>query len=97
MVPAWIEGLEQQFGRIPDQKDDWPDGIALVVLQGRIFEISFDFTVEESDKPYHGIGSGSRYAIGAMAAGKSIKKAIQVAAELDLYTGGELKVLKGLK
>lgn len=97
VVPSWVEGLESQFGRIPDQKEDWPDGVALVILQGRIFEIGYDFTVEESDRDFAGIGSGSRYALGAMAVGKSVKKAIEVAAELDLYTGGELKVMKGLK
>lgn len=97
VVPAWVDGLERQFGRIPDQKEDWPDGVAMVILQGRIFQVYFDFTVTESSREFDGIGSGAHYAMGALASGKSVKKAIQVAAELDLYTGGELKVMKGLK
>lgn len=97
VVPAWVEGLERQFGRIPDQKEDWPDGAVLVILQGRIFQIHYDFTVTESLREFMGIGSGSDYALGALATGKSVKRAIEVAAELDLYTGGNLKVLKGLK
>lgn len=97
VVPAWVEGLDKQFGRVPDQKEDWPDGMALIIIKGRIFQCSFDFTIVESDREFRGIGSGSEYAIGAMAVGKSVKKAIEVAAELDLYTGGELKVMKGLK
>lgn len=97
VVPAWIDELKEQFGRVPDQKEEWPDGVALVVLQGRIFEISHDFTVTEAAIDFHGIGSGSDYAMGALAAGKSVEKAIEIAADLDLYTGGELHVLKGVQ
>lgn len=94
VIPAWTSGLSKQFDTIPDQKDDWPDGVALVVLQGRIFKVHFDFTVTEADRDFDGIGSGADYALGALAAGKSVKKALEIAAELDLYTGGELRVEK---
>lgn len=97
VVPAWVEELRDQFGKIPDQKEDWPDGVALVVLSGRIFEVSFDFTVTEAAIDFHGIGSGADYALGALAAGKSVEKALEIASELDLYTGGELHVLKGVR
>lgn len=97
VIPAWVSGLSKQFDKIPDQKEDWPDGVALIVLQGRIFTVHHDFTVTEADREFDGIGSGSDYAIGAMAAGKSVKKALEVAAELDLFTGGDLRVMKGLK
>lgn len=33
----------------------------------------------------------------AIAAGKSVEKALEIAADLDPYTGGELVVKKGLK
>lgn len=97
MVPAWVRGLDNQFDKIPDQKDDWPDGVALVVLQGRIFQVHHDFTVTESARDFDGIGSGSDYALGALASGKSVDKALEIAADLDLWTGGELVVWKGLK
>lgn len=97
VVPAWAENLEKQFKRIPDQKEDWPWGVALVVVGGRIFTVDHDFTVSEEDKGFDGIGSGSGFAMGAMAAGKSVEKALEIAAELDVYTGGKLNVLKGLK
>ena len=97
VVPAWIAGLSKQFDKVPDQKEDWPDGVALVVLQGRIFKVYHDFTVTEADRDFAGIGSGSDYALGALAVGKSVRKSLEVAAELDLYTGGELRVEKGLK
>lgn len=97
VVPAWTSGLDKQFGKIPDQKEDWPWGVALVVIQGRIFHIDHDFAVYEAARDWDGIGSGAHYAIGALAAGKSVEKALEIAAEHDLYTGGELHVLKGLK
>lgn len=96
VVPAWIEGLEETLKKIPDQKEDWPDGLALVVIKGRIFEVHFDFTVTEALRDFFGIGSGAEYAMGALAAGKSVEKALSIAHELDIYTGGELKVQKGV-
>lgn len=97
VVPAWVTGLEKQFGGIPKQKGDWPNGIVLVVLNGRIFKVHHDFTVTEADREFDGIGSGSDYALGAIAAGKTVEKALEIAADLDLWTGGELKTWKGLK
>lgn len=97
VVPSWVETLQEAVGRIPEDKDDWPNGVALIVIAGRIFEVDRDFTVSESEGDVFGIGSGAAYALGAIAAGKSIEKAIQIAADLDLYTGGELSVLKGVK
>lgn len=97
MVPSWVGALEKQFSKIPDQKDDWPDGVALVVIQGRIFQVHHDFTVTEAEGDFNGIGSGSGYALGALAAGKSIEKALEIAADLDPFTGGELHIVKGLK
>lgn len=96
VIPAWVKGLEDSFGRIPDQKEDWPDGVILVVIKGRLFNVSWDFTVTESLGDTMGIGSGSSFALGAIAAGKSVRKALEIAAELDPYTGGELIVHKGV-
>jgi len=97
VVPAWVEGLKDSFGSIPEQKEDWPDGVILVAIKGRIFEVCWDFTVTEALGDAWGIGSGSPYALGAMAAGKSVEKALEIAAELDPGTGGHLHVKKGLR
>lgn len=94
-VPAWIAAVKNAES-VHLEKEDWPNGGALVVLAGRIFEVFSDFTVDEI-LDFGGIGSGSDYAVGALAAGKPVDKALQIAADLDPYTGGELKVWKGLK
>lgn len=96
VVPAWLDALERNSKSIPDAKDDWPWGVGMIVIKGRIFSIGADFAVSESETSY-GIGSGADYARGAVAAGKTAEKAIQIAAELDLGTGGDLHILKGLK
>jgi hypothetical protein len=38
-------------------------------------------------------GSGSDYALGAMAAGKTAREAVEIAARFDLYTGSEVIAL----
>lgn len=96
VVPAWVEGLNTQFKRIPDQRSDWPDGVALVVVAGRIFTVHHDFTVTESAHEFDGIGSGSGYALGALAAGKSVEKAMDIAVDLDVWSGGDVVVWRNV-
>lgn len=43
------------------------------------------------DQPFHAIGSGMDYAIGAMAAGMSAKEAVKLAMKHDCYTGMGIK------
>lgn len=40
------------------------------------------------------IGSGGKFALGALRAGRTAREAVQAAARIDLYTGGPLQVLK---
>lgn len=71
------------------------DGVAgsdsglLVQVGGDLFSVSHDFGVCAEDG-YMALGSGAHFAIGAMEAGASVKKALKVAKKLDVYTGGEL-------
>lgn len=43
------------------------------------------------DEPFHAIGSGAEYALGAMAAGKSPREAVKIASSKDCYTGFGIK------
>lgn len=94
-VPAWIAALKESEEEHLD-KEDWADGVALVVIKNRIFAIGPDFSVLECQE-FGGIGSGAYYARGAMAAGANVEKALTIAAELDPFTGGQLNVKKGVK
>lgn len=96
VVPAWLKALKTSHGDDPDTVNDWPKGSALVVMKDRIFTFDSVFSVCEH-LDFAGIGSGADFALGAIAAGKSVGKALEIAADLDPNTGGELHVLKGLK
>lgn len=96
VIPAWLRALEKSHEVDPDTSIDWPKGSALIVIAGRVFTTDSVFSVTEHITNT-GIGSGSDYALGALAAGKNIQRAIEIAAELDPGTGGELFVRKGLK
>lgn len=93
VVPAFHRALDNAYKYDPDTSDDWKKGSILLVMKGRIFTFDGILSVCEHTT-YAGIGSGGDYALGALAAGKSVKKALEIAAELDPYTGGELRVEK---
>lgn len=44
--------------------------------------------------PFIALGSGSDYALGAMAHGATAAEAVAIAARLDIHTGGEIQTLK---
>lgn len=95
VIPAWIRAVKDaEESHL--EKSDWSEGQALIVMAGRIFEIDGAYAVIENLE-FGGVGSGSGYACGALAAGKSVERALEIASELDPYTGGELSVVKGLK
>ena len=96
VVPAWMKALKEARSNHPDPDEESPLGTGLVIMKGRIFQVGFDFAVMEAPGHY-GIGSGADFALGALASGKSVEKALGIAAELDPYTGGTIRVLKGLK
>ena len=96
VIPAWLRALKSTHEVDPDTLDDWPKGSALIVIAGRIFTSDNIFAVTEHINST-GIGSGSDYALGALAAGKSVEKAMEIASTLDPYTGGQIYVEKGLK
>jgi hypothetical protein len=96
VVPAWLRALEESHKIDPETSSEWPKGSALVVITGRVFTTDSVFSVTEHITNT-GIGSGADYALGALAAGKNIQRAIEIAAELDPGTGGQLFVRKGLK
>lgn len=88
LVPAWAKALQKAAEY--DIDGDAPPGIAIVVLAGRIFEIGLDFSVLDLGN-FGAIGSGDEFAKAAMHLGKSAFRAVTIASELDLYTGGDVK------
>lgn len=66
----------------------------LIAVDGQLFHIASDFTVLMRNDGIYGIGSGSSYAIGALAAGASLEEAIDIAADNDMYTGLPCQVIR---
>lgn len=62
----------------------------LVSVNKRLFEISSNFAFTTNDARVYSVGSGSSYALGALAAGAEPEAAIRVAAYFDAFTGGEV-------
>lgn len=90
-VPAWMKAIRREIEHAPDaEEENTPDGHALVALAGRIYEVGTDFAVMPIDG-YAAIGSGSSFATTAMHLGKSPKQAVEIAAQLDLFTGGTIR------
>lgn len=69
----------------PDD-DDSPKFNFLIAMAGEVFEFSDDFGVVMRESGVYGIGSGSDIALGALLVGASIEKALEIAADHDIYT-----------
>lgn len=84
VVPSIREALEG-IGYMMDEEEKHTLEL-LIAVQGELFQVASDGTVMRHHRGTYGIGSGSGYAIGALAAGASPSLAIQIAADNDTYT-----------
>ena len=58
----------------------------LIAVGGEVFDIADDFAVTLSSSGFYGVGSGSSLAIGALEAGATLEKALEIASKHDPYT-----------
>lgn len=63
-----------------------PDFSILVVTETGLFEIDKWCVMEPVYEPFYAIGSGAKLAMGAMEAGASAQKAVEIACRRDPYT-----------
>ena len=95
-VPAMRECLDEN-GYRPDPSDKDSGFSMLIAYDGEIFDIGDDFSVVINDKGVYGVGNGSKYAIGAVEAGASIEKALEIAADNDIYTSAPFQIVRQQK
>jgi ATP-dependent protease HslVU (ClpYQ) peptidase subunit len=95
-VPAMRECLSDN-GWKPETEDKEGGFNFLIAIDGELFDIGDDFSVVLRDDGIYGIGIGSSYAVGALYAGASIEKALEIAATNDIYTSGPFKIVKQTK
>lgn len=73
-----------------------PPGVELTALitDGKtLWHVARDLTPTIFDEPYMAIGSGGEFAAGALAAGATPERAIEIAAQLDASCGDGLQVV----
>jgi ATP-dependent protease HslVU (ClpYQ) peptidase subunit len=79
-------------------KDDKDAGfLILIALHGTIYELDHSFNVSLRKDGIYGIGSGSRYAIGALYADATWEQALKIAEINDIHTGAPFISKRQLK
>ena len=80
--------------KMPTYKGD--GGWYLIVFQADgMYTYSNDvpYSMGDEIKAPMAFGSGQNWAMGAMLAGKSAKEAVEIACKVDIYSGGQIKVM----
>jgi hypothetical protein len=60
----------------------------IIAVAGNLYSLEDDMSVGIRSDGVYGVGSGSKYAIGAIMAGATPLEAMKIAAEQDAYTSG---------
>lgn len=91
LVPSLRELLNSY--QVPNKTDD--DGFELLIaVKGQLVEIDSDFNCSMRDDGFYGLGSGSDFAVGALQAGVTWKRALQIAAHNDVNTAAPFQVVR---
>ena len=86
VIPSLKQCFKDNDLKLDDDKDDEPRFGFLIAVGGEVFDIADDFAVSLTSTGFYGIGSGSSLAIGALEAGASVEKALEIASKHDPYT-----------
>lgn len=71
-----------------DYPNDLDDFEAIEISKEGLFLWGENGISYQPNEPFWAIGSGRGYALGALAAGSSVKEAMEIAVRYDPYTGG---------
>jgi ATP-dependent protease HslVU (ClpYQ) peptidase subunit len=93
LVPAISDKLADENALEVDNGEANASFSVLVEVDGDAFFIGGDFAVLPIID-YGAVGSGGDFALGALESGASLKKAVKIAAKLDLYSGYEITVMR---
>jgi ATP-dependent protease HslVU (ClpYQ) peptidase subunit len=93
ILRRWVESGCQP----PQGSDLKPDSFELLIVRksGDVFyahdnlDLTGPLTAE-----FHSIGSGNQYAMGALSMGADAVRAVEIAAQCDVWTGGPITQLK---
>jgi ATP-dependent protease HslVU (ClpYQ) peptidase subunit len=81
----------------PTPDDEWS---LMIASRGELLTIESDYSVLRSKSGMYGLGSGSPYALGALAVllassvgETSVKRAIEIASAFDIYTASQVSII----
>jgi ATP-dependent protease HslVU (ClpYQ) peptidase subunit len=86
VVPSLKACFKEQEYKWNESDDAETKFAFLIAVGGEVFELAEDMSISLDGKGFYGVGSGSSYAIGALSAGATIEKALQISADNDAYT-----------
>lgn len=90
---AYSQVLAGEFSPVCGSDDD-DGGSYLLVSKSKVLCLEADKMIPYAVGKVFAIGSGSRYAMAAMACGKTPAEAVKIAAKFDPFTGGPVRTLK---
>jgi ATP-dependent protease HslVU (ClpYQ) peptidase subunit len=93
LIPALQKALEDAGTLTARDGETSNRGSFLVAVNHQCFELSGDFAVTSETSGRYAVGSGSDFALGALAAGATPQEAVKIATQLDAYTGGKVRVV----
>ena len=85
-VTMLVQILAENEQSAKDKLDKESGFLILIALKGILYEIDETCTISMRDDGVYGIGSGSKYAIGALQAGADWNTALTIAEKNDIYT-----------
>lgn len=85
-VSTSIKKCLKNKGYEKDKSDKEAGFLFLIALNGTLYELDETCTVSMRDDGIYGIGSGSKYAIGALQAGADWNRALLISEKNDIYT-----------
>jgi len=85
-VSTSLKKCLKEKGYEKDKLDKESGFLVLIALKGNLYEIDETCTISMRDDGIYGIGSGSKYAIGALQAGADWNTALTIAEKNDIYT-----------
>lgn len=95
-VPAMRECLEEN-GWKADPNDKEGGFNMLIAFDGELFDIGDDFSVILNADGIYGVGVGAQWAMGALYAGASVEKALEIASHNDVYTSPPFQIVRQQK
>lgn len=94
LIPALMEALDTRAASERHSNKIETGNHTLIIVRGRVYEWYPDTAWTRRIDGLYAVGSGARYALGALAAGASAAGALEIAAARDRATGGRLTVIQ---